>query len=108
MYCKSYNKTVASESWTFLTNYTHVLLCISAEPEILMREVADQVGITERAAQRIVADLIEGGYIEAEKIGRRNRYKVHANLPLRHPIECKNTVRSLLKLTRPDGKGSFV
>ena len=89
--------------WTFLTNYSHVLLSIGAEPDLTMREVAARVGITERAAQRILADLIEAGYIEAEKVGRRNRYKIHADLPLRHPLEQRNSVSALLALIAPDG-----
>ncbi len=97
-----------AESWTFLTNYSHVLLSIAAEPEALLREVASKVGITERAAQRIVADLIEAGYLEVEKVGRRNRYRVHADLPLRHPVERKNPVSALLALNRPDASGPFV
>lgn len=103
----SYDKKVPAESWTFLTNYSHVLLCVAAEPEILMREVAARVGITERAAQRIVADLIEAGYLKSEKIGRRNRYRIHADLPLRHPVEQRNPVSALLALSRPDGSGPF-
>lgn len=95
-------------SWTFLTNYSHVLLCLAAEPEILMREVAARVGITERAAQRIVADLIEAGYVSAERIGRRNRYSIHADAPLRHPVEQANSVSALLALRRPDGEGPFL
>ena len=94
-------------SWTFLTNYSHVLLTIVAEPEIRIREVADRVGITERAAQRIVADLVESGHLEIEKVGRRNRYSVNASLPLRHPVERENQLSALLALTRPDGKGTF-
>jgi predicted ArsR family transcriptional regulator len=94
-------------SWTFLTNYSHVLLTIAAEPEIRIREVADRVGITERAAQRILADLVESGHLEIEKVGRRNRYSVNASLSLRHPIERENQVSALLALVRPDGKGTF-
>lgn len=89
------------EAWTFLTNYSHVLLTIAAEPEVRLRDVATRVGITERAAQRIVADLIEAGYLAAEKVGRRNRYSVNPNLPLRHPIERDNKVAALLALSRP-------
>lgn len=96
-----------SPSWTFLTNYSHVLLTIAAEPDLRIREVADRVGITERAAQRIVADLVESGHLEIEKVGRRNRYSVNASLPLRHPIERQNQVGALLALVRPDGKGTF-
>ena len=89
--------------WTFLTNYSHVLLAIAAAPDQTMREVAVRVGITERAAQRILADLIEAGYLESERIGRRNRYKVNGALPLRHPLEQGNPVSTLLALLGPNG-----
>ena len=84
--------------WTFLTNHAHVLLCIAREPETRMRDVAQLVGITERAVQRIVADLEEAGYIERIRHGRRNRYEVRTNLPLRHPIERHERVSSLIAL----------
>lgn len=87
--------------WTFLTNYGHVLLCIAADPAIRLRDVAEKVGITERAAQRIVADLVEGGYIDSNKRGRRNEYRVNGLLPLRHPIEEQNQVAGLLALIKP-------
>ena len=90
-----------------MTNYSHVLLVIAAEPEIRLREVAALVGITERATQRIVADLIEAGYLAAEKIGRRNRYSIHADQRLRHPVEHENRVSALLAMMRPDGSGPF-
>lgn len=86
------------ETWTFLTNYGHVLLCIAADPEIRLKDVADKVGITERSTQRIVADLVEEGYLKLIKVGRRNRYQLRLDLPLRHPIERKNEIGVLLKL----------
>ncbi|HYP15119.1 MAG TPA: winged helix-turn-helix domain-containing protein [Bryobacteraceae bacterium] len=86
------------ERWTFLTNHSHVLLCLAEDPEIRLRDVAEKVGITERAAQRIVADLQNEGYITAERIGRRNRYVVHPEAPLRHPMEERNAVGTLLNL----------
>lgn len=92
---------MAAERWTFLTNYGHVLLCIASDPVIRLRDVADKVGITERAAQRIVADLIEAGYLESNKQGRRNQYRVNGSLPLRHPIEEQNHVAALLALIQP-------
>ena len=98
---------VPAEHWTFLTNYSHVLLTIASEPVIRLRDVAARVGITERAAQRIVADLVESGYLAVEKVGRRNRYLVNARLPLRHPIERENQVSALLGLLRPDRSGVF-
>lgn len=85
-------------AWTFLSNHAHVLLLIAADPEILMRDVAERVGITERAVQRIVADLEEGRYLERERNGRRNRYLVHPELPLRHPVEAHRDIGALLKL----------
>ncbi len=85
-------------AWTFLSNHAHVLLLVAREPEIRLRDVAVQVGITERAVQRIVADLEAGNYIERERVGRRNRYKVHRELPLRHPIEAHRKIASLISL----------
>lgn len=94
------------ERWTFLTNYGHVLLCIAADPAIRLRDVAAKVGITERAAQRIVADLIEAGYLESTKLGRRNQYRINGELPLRHPIEQHRQVETLLALIdRPKPRG---
>lgn len=85
-------------AWTFLSNHAHVLLLLAKDSEIRLRDVAEQVGITERAVQRIVADLEEGKYIEREKNGRRNRYLVHPEIPLRHPIEAHRKVSALLAL----------
>ena len=93
------------DGWTFLTNHAHVLLCIAQDPEIRLRDVAEKVGITERAAQRIVADLESEGYITTEKIGRRNRYVVHSELPLRHPLEEHRSVGLLLKLLKDRSSG---
>ena len=84
-------------SWTFLSNYSHVLICLSRDPTLTMREVAALVGITERAVQRIVRELIEAGVLEAEKQGRRNIYHVNTETALRHPLESTRTVGDLLK-----------
>ena len=89
---------MAAERWTFLTNYGHVLLCIAQDPATRLRDVAERVGITERAAQRIVADLIEAGYLESHKQGRRNQYLVNDTWPLRHPVEEQNQVAAVLSL----------
>ena len=91
-------------AWTFLTNHAHVLLCIAREPETRMRDVAHLVGITERAVQRIVADLEEAEYIERSRHGRRNRYEVRTDLPLRHPIERHERVSSLITLVLGEHK----
>lgn len=84
--------------WTFLTNHAHVLLCIARDPAIRLRDVADQVGVTERAVQRIVTELEEGGYLRREKEGRCNRYEVDLDIPLRHPIERHCPVAALVKM----------
>lgn len=86
--------------WTFLTNHSHVLLCIAADPGIRGRDIAERVGITERSAQSIIADLVEGGYLTRERVGRRNHYEVHPELPLRHPIERDHQVAELLRLVK--------
>jgi predicted transcriptional regulator len=85
-------------SWTFLTNHAHVLFCIARNPEVRLRDLALQVGITERAVQRIVTDLEDGGYLGISKQGRRNRYQVRSELPLRHPIERHCRVQGLIEL----------
>ena len=84
--------------WTFLSNHAHVLILISRDPDIRLREIADQVGITERAVQRIVSDLETDQYVERERIGRRNRYLVHSDLPLRHPLEAHRRIGALIDL----------
>ena len=99
---------VASEpraSWTFLTNHTHVLVCLSEHPELRGWEIARMVGITERATQKIIADLVAEGYVNRERIGRRNRYTVNRDLRLRHPLESGHLVGELLDAVR--GSVSF-
>jgi DNA-binding IclR family transcriptional regulator len=86
------------ERWTFLTNHAHVMLCIAADPGVRLRDVAEKVGITERAAQRIVADLVGAGYLTRTRVGRRNQYEVHPELPLRHPVEHAKEVGDLVRL----------
>lgn len=91
------------EQWTFLTNHAHILLCISNDPTIRLREVAERVGITERAAQRIVADLVHEGYLTRARVGRRNQYEVNSHLPFRHPLENTNEIGALLGLLGDSG-----
>lgn len=88
----------AKSSWTFLSNHAHVLICIAAEPETRMRDVASRIGITERAVQRIVAELEEGGYIAITREGRRNKYAVDSTPPLRHTLESHRNVGHLIEL----------
>jgi hypothetical protein len=85
-------------SWTFLTNHARVLLCISRDPGIRLREIADTVGITERSAYGIVQDLAEAGYVIKGKDGRRNRYRIEADLPLPEPSNQERTVGEVLAL----------
>lgn len=89
---------MSTVAWTFLTNHTHVLVCIARDPEVTMRAVADQVGITERAVQRIVHELVEGGYLRRSRHGRRNVYHLQVDQPLRHPLEADTHLDALLDL----------
>jgi predicted transcriptional regulator len=86
------------ESWTFLTNHGHVMLCIFEDPDVRLKDVAARVGITERATQRIVSDLVEAGYLRAEKVGRRNCYQVNKKMHFRHPVEKTHQIGELLRL----------
>lgn len=86
--------------WTFLTNHTHVLAVLDANPWLILREVARRVGITERAVQRIVQELEDEGFIRREKVGRQNHYEILTEKPLRHPIESHRKIGDLLKLIR--------
>jgi DNA-binding Lrp family transcriptional regulator len=86
-----------AESWTFLTNHAHVLVLLNRDPELRLRDLAQSVGITERATQRIVGELVESGYLTRHRTGRRNSYTVHPEVPLRHPLEADHTVGELLK-----------
>ncbi|MEM7145616.1 MAG: winged helix-turn-helix domain-containing protein [Verrucomicrobiota bacterium] len=87
------NKT----GWTFLTNHTHILVCLSRNPMTTVRELALQVGITERSVQRILADLESSGVVSRTKEGRRNRYDVNRQFRLRHPLENHHTLDELLE-----------
>ncbi|WP_298212408.1 winged helix-turn-helix domain-containing protein [Ferrimicrobium sp.] len=84
--------------WTFLSNHGHVLILIAQDPEIRGRDIAEKVGITERATQTIIADLVNAGYLERERRGRRNYYRVNLDLPLRHNVEASHTIGELLKV----------
>jgi DNA-binding Lrp family transcriptional regulator len=84
--------------WDFLTNHAHVLTCVADDPGIRLRDIAAAVGITERAAHRILSELVEEGYVLRERQGRRNRYQVKPDLPLRHPLVNGREVGDLLKI----------
>ncbi len=86
------------DGWTFLSNHGHVLVCLGRTPDARLRDVAEQVGITERAAQQIVSDLEAAGYLERTRVGRRNRYAIRPSGRLRHPLEAGVAVGDLLAL----------
>ncbi|HEX8346647.1 MAG TPA: helix-turn-helix domain-containing protein [Actinoplanes sp.] len=88
----------AGREWTFLTNHAHVLLAIARDPNARLRDVADAVGITERAAQAIVADLEAAGYLHHRRVGRRNQYTVNRSGRFRHPAEADRSIGDLLAL----------
>jgi DNA-binding transcriptional ArsR family regulator len=90
--------------WDFLTNHAHVLVCVAHDSGIRLRDIAAAVGITERAAHRILSELVDEGYVLREREGRRNRYQVKPELPLRHPLVQEREVGDLLKvLLRAEG-----
>ena len=84
--------------WTFLSNHAHVLIVLYSNPDLVLREVALKVGITERGVQRIVQDLEDEGFIRREKVGRKNHYQVLVDQPLRHPLEAHRKIGDLLEL----------
>jgi DNA-binding transcriptional ArsR family regulator len=84
--------------WTFLSNHTHVLVCLATDGALTLRDVAAKVGLTERGVQRIVADLEQAGVLEREREGRRNVYRIDTKVPLRHPLEAHCRIGALLKL----------
>ncbi len=84
--------------WDFLTNHAHVLVCVARDPGVRLRDIAAAVGITERAAHRILSELVAGGYVLREREGRRNRYQVVPELPLRHPLVEEGEVGDLLEV----------
>lgn len=100
------NRPESRHRWTFLTNHSHVLILLNTEPDLVLREIAARVGITERAIQQILTDLENEGFIEREKIGRRNHYRVKPDHYLRHPIESHCKIADLLSLivNHPDAK----
>ena len=93
-------------NWTFLTNHARALLCIAHDPGARLRDIAASLGITERSAYGIVADLAEAGYIVKHKDGRRNRYQIQAHLPLPEPTRRERTVGEVLALLAGTGAGA--
>jgi DNA-binding MarR family transcriptional regulator len=89
--------------WRFVTNHAHVLACIAADPDARLRDIATTVGITERTAGQIVRDLEHAGYLSKSRIGRRNRYEIHGDLPLRHPEHSHHTAGELITFLASPG-----
>jgi DNA-binding IclR family transcriptional regulator len=95
------SNTESAHNWHFLSNHTQVLLCIARDPDARFRDIAQTVGITERATQRIVADLIETGYLDRQKIGRRNHYHLKTDRKMRHAAQANYEIGELLRLFEP-------
>jgi predicted transcriptional regulator len=91
--------------WSFLTNHSHVLLCLAKDSTMRIRDIGEAVGITQRAVQKIINDLESEGYIKRKRQGRRNCYKINASLPLRHPVEEHRDIADLIKLICGDDSG---
>jgi predicted transcriptional regulator len=91
----------AAPSWTFLTNHAKVLICISRDPGVRLRDIGEQVGITERAAHRIVVELGTAGYVTRERNGRRNQYTIDPDLPVHDPLVGEQNVGHLLEILAP-------
>jgi hypothetical protein len=91
------NEAYRGMRWTFLTNHAPALVCIAEDPQVRLRELAQRVGLTERAAQSLVNDLVDASYVTRKRVGRRNRYEIDTSLPLRHPYERELEVDTLLR-----------
>ena len=89
---------VTGIDWTFLSNHGHVLVCLARDPSARMRDVAEAVGVTERAVQQIVRDLVSEEYVRKEKVGRRNRYRVVRSAHFRHQLEADVSLGSFVDL----------
>ena len=87
---------IEKHSWTFFSNHTHVLVCLARNPDAPLRVVAQTIGLTERAVQRLVADLESAGVLERHKEGRQNRYSLHFEVALRHPLERHRKIGEVL------------
>jgi hypothetical protein len=87
--------------WTFLTNHLHVLACLTRDPELRIRDLADLIGITERTTVQILSQLEQAGYLTKVRVGRRNQYTIHGELPLRHPMHHGRQVGEVLRAIEP-------
>lgn len=96
------------DGWTFISNHGHVLVCLAADPQVLVRDVAVSIGITERAVQQIIGDLERAGVVARVRVGRRNHYVVRRDKQLRHPVEHGVTVGEFVDLVQLHGDGNQV
>src|SRR5215210_1422782 len=96
----------SDHAWRFVTNHAHVLECIAANPSARVRDIAATVGVTERTVAHIVNDLERAGYLTKTRDGRRNRYEVHDELPLRHPQHRHHTVGELIRFLEAESAGN--
>jgi DNA-binding Lrp family transcriptional regulator len=94
----NHEEGVGGRFWTFLTNHARVLICIARDPTRRIRDIADEIGITERAAQLIIADLEEARYLTRTRVGRRNNYSINPKRPFRHPAEGDHLVQELISV----------
>jgi|AntRauTorckE6833_2_1112554.scaffolds.fasta_scaffold12811_3 DNA-binding MarR family transcriptional regulator len=85
-------------NWTFLTNHFHILVCLYREPTYRIRDLSEEVGITQRAVQRILVELVKDNALKINKEGRRNTYEVNLSHRLHHPLESRHTVGELLEI----------
>ena len=104
-------QNTTEDGWTFLTNHSHVLICLARDPDLRLRDLAEEVGITERAVQGIVGDLEAAGFITKRREGRRNHYTIERKGSMRHRVEAGHTVGELLDAMArpvPDQRSSSV
>jgi len=92
------SSTNTDGSWTFVTNHTQVLLCVARDPHMRLRDIAESIGITERAAQRILAELADAGYVDRARVGRRNVYTINRDIAMRHVAQDGHVIGELLDL----------
>jgi DNA-binding IclR family transcriptional regulator len=91
-------KAPPRQAWTYLSNHAHVLIAVARQPEARVRDLAELVGITERAVLQILGDLESAGAIVRRRFGRRTRYDIHPGVALRHPLEAHRHVGDILRL----------
>ena len=95
---RSRDEQTAGGGWTFLSNHAHVLVCLARDRDARLRDVAEQVGITERSVVKIVNELEQAGVVSRTRVGRRNHYEIDLEVPMRHPVESDQSVGSLLEM----------